>query len=318
MTTSQEMTAPTTTHAESAGDASAFSVSEGDLVMSATGGFNSAVFRICQGRRRHVPSPDWLIRRGLDKAPIHRLDDALLTEIPLGPGLPALDRSSDFERPAMHLAPHEMRELLVSRCSGRGYEFSPGRAPAPVPEDAVTTFIEPPGTVVDTSADPLVPGGFDAFDQMNHIAPGSADYIIAAHVIQLVRDPIKAMLTAYDRLKPGGYLVMTIPDRARTFNSLRSLTSLDHMVADHLLPCRDRDLEHYMEWHRLVLNEPAWELTARSAFYKSTDVHYHTFTHESFFMLLEYLKGQTPWSSLWRHPPRHHDAGNEFYVVCMK
>jgi len=69
--------------------------------------------------------------------------------------------------------------------------------------------------------------------------PGeSFDYVIASHVIEHVPDVIGWLAEIANVLRPGGRLILAIPDRRYTFDVLRRETSLADLIDSHFRAAR--------------------------------------------------------------------------------
>src|SRR6266478_1279476 len=64
------------------------------------------------------------------------------------------------------------------------------------------------------------------------IADASLDFVISAHVIEHLRDPVGAIVSAIRVLKPGGVHVLAVPEMQATFDRNRPETTLEHVMAD--------------------------------------------------------------------------------------
>ena len=58
------------------------------------------------------------------------------------------------------------------------------------------------------------------------------DFIIANHFIEHLVNPIQFLVGCSEILKPGGIFFLTVPDKDRTFDRNRELTSNDHLWRD--------------------------------------------------------------------------------------
>ena len=153
---------------------------------------------------------------------------------------------------------------------------------------------------------------------MQDVAPESANFIIASHVIEHTSNPLLALRSAFERLVPGGRLVLVIPDKNVTFDRDRPLTTIEHLLADYTLPSKDRDWEHYVEFFSKSFPEPDPVQAAKGPFELAQDIHFHVWTYESFGELVQYVRqNMQPWSFVWSRP-RLSDKDIEFYFVLTK
>ena len=138
----------------------------------------------------------------------------------------------------------------------------------------------------------------------------------------VVPAPLRALEQVYRKLKPGGRLVLVVPDMRRMFDCHRALTPLEHFIADYREPSAERDRQHYLEFFSKVYNVPDALLEARAdtAIAGNEDLHFHTWTYESFGAMVEYVRREMkPWRAVWSETFAEEVAGwHEFYFVLEK
>ena len=59
------------------------------------------------------------------------------------------------------------------------------------------------------------------------------DYILASHVVEHVPDLLGFLLDCSAMLKPGGLLILAVPDKRYTFDHFRMVTRTDRVLQDH-------------------------------------------------------------------------------------
>jgi len=221
-----------------------------------------------------------------------------------------------------------MREWLAADLAGTGLEIGAGASPFPVPLHCRVLYgdrlsyeqltAEPyPGQRI---CDLVMPEVLTEFDEIRGVADESLDFLIACHVIEHTRNPIGSIAAAWRVLRPGGRLLLVIPDKEKTFDRERPVTTIDHLLEDFHAPDRQRDLDHYREFYRLALPVPeaALEETVQRNFLEEYAIHYHVWTHESFAAMLAALPAAAgDWQSVWTHPGVG-DGSNEFYARLVK
>lgn len=84
------------------------------------------------------------------------------------------------------------------------------------------------------------------------IADGSQDFVIASHVLEHTQDPIGTLRRQLAVLRPGGVLLLALPDRRTGIDERRAPTSLEHLQADHADGGAGSRAQHYREWAELV------------------------------------------------------------------
>src|SRR5688572_25275355 len=59
------------------------------------------------------------------------------------------------------------------------------------------------------------------------------DFVLSCHSLEHVANPLKALSEWQRVLKPGGLLVLVLPDKRYTFDINRTYTKMDHLVKDY-------------------------------------------------------------------------------------
>jgi SAM-dependent methyltransferase len=226
-------------------------------------------------------------------------------------------------------SPAVLREIAASQLSGSGVEFGAGTYPFCIPlrcEVKFADFLAPDDLkqhAYEAQSTDFVPLSYiTSLEEMSGIAGGSLDFVVACHVIEHLHNPLRALERVNAKLKTGGSLVLVVPDKRLTFDKDRELTSLDHLALDYNDPSAERDLPHYFEFFSKVYSVPDQflEQHAAEAIATKRDIHFHTWTYESFQSMIEYCqKHVCHWSSVWSQPPIDGLAeSHEFYFVLRK
>ena len=119
---------------------------------------------------------------------------------------------------------------------GNGLEVGAGSRPFPVPADVQITY----GDIRDRRT-------LETYFNTNNIQAGNEidaqtfagletnrfDFVISAHVIEHLLDPVGSIIQAIRILKPGGILILVVPDMRETFDCNRPETSLEHALRDY-------------------------------------------------------------------------------------
>ena len=139
------------------------------------------------------------------------------------------------------------------------------------------------------------------------ISGEALDFIVANHVIEHCEDPIAALSTFVNKLKPGGKLFMAVPDMRRTFDRRRRETTWEHLQADHGRGPEISRAQHYREWAETVESRTGTdaEKRARELLDMKYSIHYHCWTRGGFADFLNRLRTTVPVSLVevvsWRN-----------------
>ncbi|MGE5648160.1 MAG: methyltransferase domain-containing protein [Acidobacteriota bacterium] len=132
-------------------------------------------------------------------------------------------------------------------------------------------------------------------------AEASLDFVIASHVLEHLPFPLAALADWYAALRPGGVLLLKIPDKRYTFDARRRRTSLHHLVTEHLDPDSFDPRAHFEDWVQYVGNrEPGSEalrVETDDLMDQNYSIHYHVWTDEDIQELVHYT--QSDMSMKW-------------------
>jgi len=291
--------------------------------------FNGKVFYTHKGVRHWVPSAEHIKAYGFRwPDDVFWVTAPEIREFRLGGSLPMPWSDADRAGPPQNSCV-TMREVLGCTLRGSGVEFGAGSSPFPVPVDCDVSFAD--FLTQEQLKQRKYPGQTDDFVQLTHITSldsmdiiqeSSLDFVIACHVIEHTHNPLRVFELVYRALRPGGSFVLVVPDMRLTFDSAREATSLDHLVEDYRSWNPDRDILHFVEFFSKAFVTPIGELydRVRNAIATQHDIHFHTWTYDSFRTLVEYSQtGISPWQKVWSHPPAKEAAdANEFYYLLTK
>lgn len=299
----------------------------GVLIRSSLSEFGDKVFYVDKGCRHWVRDGEWLKRNGFNW-PTDVIDVApeIIYGFINGGNAPIYNRS-DLGNP--NLSSVDVREIAAANLQGTGVEFGAGASPFPVPLGCNVRFADA------FSYESLKAGMYPGQEAHNLICPdyvtdiktlvgipdASLDFIIACHVIEHTNNPLAAIDSCYRALKPGGSLVLVVPDMTKTFDSKRTLTTLAHLIEDYQSPSPQRDREHYEEFYTKAFEIPAdailFDYVSRKQA-EGGDLHYHTWTYDSFRELVDWHAKKTRWTIEFSHPTLRGSEDIEFYFVLTK
>jgi len=252
--------------------------------------------------------------------------------IPLGAPISRTWGADEVANPTRNSA-LEMREILGSQCSGVGLEFGAGSSPFPLALNAYPVYLDIKSSAQlhqtlypGQSGANLVHSAFDmAIEKLQDWPENSLDFVVACHVIEHTYNPLGVLLGAYKALRRGGRLVLTVPDKERTFDRERQITSFEHVTADFRRRSKSRDLEHYYDYGKnvLALDHAASVQYAKEGCASGADIHYHVWDFVSFGEMIDKAEELIgfKWSEKKGIPTLPDDgAGNniEFYYSLVK
>lgn len=170
----------------------------------------------------------------------------------------------------------------------------------------------------DTPREVLVPVDIvDDGQTLSTVPSSSADFIIANHFIEHTEDPLTTLTNLSRVLRPGGSLIMAVPNRHKTFDRSRPPTSVEHVVRDHQEGPSWSRRTHQEEWARLVENAPEDKVEWRADQIDQLDyaIHYHVWDAGEFREMVAAARGRV---GLDLTPRVVVGNGDEFLVVLCK
>lgn len=146
---------------------------------------------------------------------------------------------------------------------------------------------------------PRKPAGKSFFCEGSNLATISDscyDFVLSSHNLEHFANPVKALREWMRVLRPGGALVLVLPDYRKTFDHERKPTSVEHMLDDFHRSTGEDDLTHLaeiLEKHDLSMDREAGskeQLYARSLNNLSNRcLHHHVFDEQNSSELLSQL-----------------------------
>jgi SAM-dependent methyltransferase len=79
------------------------------------------------------------------------------------------------------------------------------------------------------------------------IPDGTYDFVLSSHSLEHSANPLKCLAEWTRVLKPGGALLLVLPDARRTFDHRRPVTSFSHLLDDYRNNTGEDDLTHLEE-----------------------------------------------------------------------
>ncbi|MFL5844671.1 MAG: methyltransferase domain-containing protein [Solirubrobacteraceae bacterium] len=208
--------------------------------------------------------------------------------------------------------------------AGEGIEIGALHSPFPLPAGARVRYVDRLTTAQLREEYPELAGEpfaeveiVDDGATLATVADGSQDFVIASHVLEHLQDPIGALRRHVAVLRPGGTLLLAMPDRRTGIDTRRSPVTLEHLQADHADGGAASRARHYREWAELV-DLPlgfvdADDVAAHAVALERGQypIHFHCWTREEFL-------GQLPAFGLPAAVVAARQNRHEFIVVIRK
>jgi SAM-dependent methyltransferase len=190
-------------------------------------------------------------------------------------------------------------ELSRRFISGCGFEMGAGTRPFPVPAGAQVSY----GDIRDQASlqnyfksNAIQIGQRIDGQTLAGIANASLDFVISAHVIEHLRDPIGAIANAIRVLKRGGIHLLVVPDMRQTFDRDRPETTIAHVLADFhdggVGTCEQAYEEHLRYVHPILTGQRYSEAEIQrqaieaARLWPKYGAHFHAWTRAGFEALL--------------------------------
>ncbi len=158
----------------------------------------------------------------------------------------------------------------------------------------------------------------------------SEDFIVACHVLEHMANPLRVLADFHRVVKPGGVLLILLPDRRLTFDRGRPATTLAHLVEDQSNQVDSVDEDHLLEFMAHVGVDDAVLSEVRSGgeckeaileFQRKRSIHVHCWNLDEFVEVVEYSIEHLGhhWELVDGLIPDEHDpAAEEFGLVLRR
>lgn len=190
------------------------------------------------------------------------------------------------------------RSYFASKLVGRGLEIGPLHRPMNKHQGMKVEYIDR-YSVADLREHypelknlPLVEADIIGDAQnLSVIKDDEYDFLISAHVIEHMKDPLGALENWVRVVKPGGLIYLIAPDKRAIFDHKRNRTALSHMILDYVSPSDDRDFEHYFDYAMFVhyMNKEEALKEAKRLIETDYSIHYHVFIPADMRALIEWF-----------------------------
>lgn len=147
----------------------------------------------------------------------------------------------------------------------------------------------------------------DDGEHLNTIGDESQDFVIANHYLEHCRNLMGAIENWIRVLKHGGKIFCAVPDKEKSFDAHRSLTTIEHIVGDS---AGDIDQwPHYLEFAK------GDELQAKQLMDMNYSIHCHVWDKRT---ILELLVNLCEWFPVKLRAYVHTDERDEFIFILEK
>ncbi len=201
------------------------------------------------------------------------------------------------------------RGRLSRHLVGAGVELGPGHSPFPIPFPGIeVSYVdrwEPDENrelfpELGPAADFPMPDhvcNLDT-DRLKALGDESQDFVIASHVLEHLAEPIGMLHDIHRVLRPGGIVLILLPDRRRTFDRGREPTSLQHLAAEFEAGLTEVDDDHVYEFvvhteppdvvNKHVLEASPEDRTYLFDLHRKRSLHVHCWSDSEFPAVIEY------------------------------
>lgn len=148
------------------------------------------------------------------------------------------------------------------------------------------------------------------------ITHDSYDFVLSCHSLEHVANPLKALFEWNRVIKPGGALILVVPNKESIFDHRRTITAFSHLLSDYQANIDESDLTHLseiMEFHDLTKDRAAGTLeqfhNRSMRNFENRGLHHHVFDLQTLTqtVLFSNFEVQLSGSSYYDH-----------FVLCRK
>ena len=124
-------------------------------------------------------------------------------------------------------------------------------------------------------------------NDLKEITDNTYDFVLSCHNLEHFANPLKALYEWKRIMKSGGYLVLVLPNKEKTFDHKREITSLSHLLKDYKENMAETDTTHFEEaikYHDISMDAGVSSTEEfRERTYKNFEnrcIHHHTFNYQ--------------------------------------
>lgn len=201
-------------------------------------------------------------------------------------------------------SPGMRREIAQAFLGGQGLEIGALHAPFPLPPGAAARYVDRFDVdglrkqYPELASQPLVPVDIvDDGEELRTVPDSSVDFVVASHFLEHCENPLGAIRSFLRVVRPGGSVLMAVPDMTTTFDKDRGVTSIAHLVQDDREGPAVSRRAHYEDWCLRVKGlQDAAAVAERTERYlvNRYSIHFHTWTAEAFQEFMWWLRSTWP------------------------
>lgn len=120
---------------------------------------------------------------------------------------------------------------------------------------------------------------------LSQIQDKSYDFLLSSNCLEHIANPLKAVREWRRVVKPGGTLILFVPNKAYSFDRRRDFTTFDHLLSDYENDVQETDLSHLDDI--LALHDYDMDSGDREEFearsldnYHNRCLHHHVFSSD--------------------------------------
>jgi SAM-dependent methyltransferase len=127
-------------------------------------------------------------------------------------------------------------------------------------------------------------------ERLRCLRDASQDFVLASHVLEHLAEPLGMLDDLHRVLRPGGALLIVLPDRRRTADdAARTPTSVAHLAAEYragVTEVSDEHIQEYLEALTLPSDDPGRLTSAHELRLRS--IHVHLWSDDEFLEVLDH------------------------------
>lgn len=133
-------------------------------------------------------------------------------------------------------------------------------------------------------------------ETLDPISDSSQSFVIANHVIEHFENPILFFKNAYRVLKDQGILFLAIPDKEKTFDYRRPVTSFEHISHDFIHGPAGSRQAHFLEYVTLTSEDDGekesrhYDMAAEKLMQEDYSIHFHVWDIEGMLDMISRIK----------------------------